>query len=84
MKFLIILDHEPFYYMSINKLWMKVRPSILNLNMLNNENVCEFQAGVEQFSELQILTQHRCMMLALKKLFDLNMYFQTCTERYSA
>ena len=39
--------------------------------MLNNKNICEFEAGVKQFSELQILTQHRCMMLALNKLFEL-------------
>ena len=84
MKLLITLDHKPFYSMLINKLWMKARPSILNLNMLNNENVCEFEAGAEQFSELQILNQHRCMMLVLKKLFDLNTYFETCTERCSA
>ena len=64
------------------KLWIKVRPSILNLNMLNNENVCEFEAGVKRFCELQILTQHRCM-LALNKLFDLNIFSKTCTERYS-
>ena len=39
--------------------------------MLNNKNVCEFEAGVKQFSELQILTQHRCMMVALNKIFEL-------------
>ena len=63
---------------------MKVRPSKLDLNMLNNENVCEFEAGVKQFSNPQILTQHRCMMLALSKLFDLNIYCETCRARYSA
>ena len=39
--------------------------------MLNNKNICEFEAGVKQFNELQILTQHKCMMLALNKLFEL-------------
>ena len=35
---------------------------MLNLNNLNNENVCEFEAGVKQFTELQILTQQKCML----------------------
>ena len=44
------------------KLWIKVGPSILNLNILKNENICELEAGVKQFSKLQILTQQICML----------------------
>ena len=50
MKLLIILDRESLIICQSTKLWMKVRPSKLNVNMLNNENVCEFEAGVKQFS----------------------------------
>ena len=53
--------------MSINKVMDESQAKY----MLNNKNICEFEAGVKQFSELQILTQHRCMMLALNKLFEL-------------
>ena len=51
-----------FIVCQLTKLWIKVGPSILNLNILKNENICELEAGVNRFSKLQILTQQICML----------------------